>query len=65
MVVESCHEDAEDLDETPKPPNGRYPFFDLDVWDNSAGGEGSVGSIVKEEGVDAEELREGKPAGGT
>jgi len=27
MVLESGREDGEDLDETPEPPNGRYPFF--------------------------------------
>jgi len=26
MVIESRPEDGEDLDETPEPPNGRYPF---------------------------------------
>jgi len=28
MVIESPTEDSEDLDATPEPPNGRYPFFD-------------------------------------
>jgi len=31
MVLESRREDGEDLDETPEPPNGRYPFFDRDI----------------------------------
>jgi len=31
MVLKSRREDGEDLDETPEPPNGRYPFFDRDV----------------------------------
>ena len=37
LVLESRPEDGDDLDETPKPPNARYPFFDRDVWDESAG----------------------------
>jgi len=36
MVLKSRREDGEDVDETPVPPNGRYPFFDRDVWDESA-----------------------------
>ena len=31
MVLESRREDRENLDETPKPPNGRYPLFDREV----------------------------------
>jgi len=33
MVLDSRPEDGDDLDETPEPPNGRYPFFDHEVWD--------------------------------
>lgn len=35
LVLESRLGDAEDYDETPEPPNGRYPFFDRKVWDRS------------------------------
>jgi len=31
MVLGSGPEDGDDLEETPEPPNGRYPFFDRDV----------------------------------
>jgi len=65
IVLKSCDEDGEDLDETPEPPNRRYPFFGRDIWDDSAGGEGSVGAIVEEESVDDEEWLEAEPAGGT
>jgi len=58
MVLESRREDGEDLDETPKPPNGRYSFFDCDVWDESAGGEVSVREKRDEESVDDEEWLE-------
>jgi len=37
MVIESRPEDSEDLDETPEPPNGRYPFFDRAIWEVSQG----------------------------
>jgi len=55
MVLESRREDGEDLDETPEPPNGRYPFFDRDVWDESAGGKDSVGDMREEDSDDDEE----------
>jgi len=55
MIFGSHCADKQDLDETPKPPNRRYPFFDCDVWDDSAGGEASVGAIVEEESVDDKE----------
>jgi len=58
MVLESRREDGEDLNETPAPPNGRYPFFDRDVWDESAGGEDSVREMRDEESVDDEEWLE-------
>jgi len=65
MVLKSRREDGEDLDETPEPPNGRYPFFDCDVWDESAGGEDSVREMQDEECVDDEEWLEAEPAGET
>jgi len=39
LVIESRAEDGEDLDETHKPPNGSYPFFNRDIWEESAGAE--------------------------
>ena len=63
MVLESCPEDGEDLDETPEPPNGRYLFFDRDVWDGSAGGEDSVREMRDDESVDDEEWLEAEPEG--
>jgi len=65
MVLESRREDGEDLDATPEPPNGRYPFFDRDVGDESAGGEDSVREMLDEESVDDEEWLEAEPAGET
>jgi hypothetical protein len=65
MVLESRREDGEDLDETPEPPNGRYPFFDRDVWDESAGGEDSVREMRDEESVDDEEWLEAESEGET
>jgi len=43
MILGSYHEDGEDQDETHEPPKWRYSYFDWDVWDDSAGGEGSGG----------------------
>jgi len=65
MVLESRREDGEDLDETPEPPNGRYPFVDRDAWDESAGGEDSVREMRDEESVDDEEWLEAEPEGET
>jgi len=65
MVLESCPEDGEDLDETPEPPNGRYLFFDHEVWDESEGGEDSVREMRDEESVDHEEWLEAEPEGET
>ena len=42
MVLESRPEDGEDQDETPKPPNGRSPFFDRAICEESAGTEDAV-----------------------
>jgi len=49
MVLESHPEDGDDLDETPEPPNWRYPFFDLDVWDEGAGAEDAACEMQEEE----------------
>jgi len=58
MVLESRRENGEDLDETTEPPNGRYPFFDRKIWDESAGGEDSVREMRDEDSVDDEEWLE-------
>jgi len=65
MVLVSHREDGEDLDETPEPSNERSPFFDRDVWDESAGGEDSVRDMRDEEFVDDEEWLEAEPEGET
>ena len=49
MVLESRPEDGEDLDETPEPPNGRYPFFDRAIWEESAGAEDAAPAMEEEE----------------
>jgi len=63
MVLESRREEGEDLDETPRPHNGRCPFFDRDLWDESAGGEDSVRKMQDEESVDDKEWLEADPEG--
>ena len=49
MGIESRPEDGEDLDETPKPPNGRYPLFDRAMLEESPGPEDSAPSMEEEE----------------
>ena len=49
MVLASCPEDGDDLDERPEPPNGRYPFFHRDIWDEWAGAEDAAWEIQEEE----------------
>jgi len=49
LVLESRPEDGEDLDETPEPPSGRYPFFDRDVWDELAGAEDADREMQEED----------------
>ena len=49
MVLESRFEDGEDLAETPEPPNGRYPFFDCAIWEESAGAEDAAPAMEEEE----------------
>jgi len=64
MVLESRPEDGDDLDETPEPPNGRYPFFDRDVWDEWAGAEDAVRETQEEEEwIDEDEWLQAEPEG--
>ena len=49
MVLESRPEDGEDPDETPEPPDGRHPFFDREVWDDSPGAEYATREMQEEE----------------
>jgi len=49
MVIESQREGGEDLDQTPEPPNGRYPFFDHAMWEESAGTEDAGVAMEEEE----------------
>jgi len=48
-VNEPRPEDGEDLDETPEPPNGRYPFFDPAIQEESAGAEDAARAMEEEE----------------
>jgi len=64
MVIESRPEDGEDLDETPKPPNVRYPFFDRAIWEESAGAEAAAPAMEEEkEWFDEDEWLQAKAEG--
>jgi len=66
LVIESRPEDGDDLDETPEPPNGRYPFFDRDVWDEWAGAEDVAREMQEEEEwIDEDEWLQAEPGGTT
>jgi len=52
LVLESRPEDGNDLDETPEPPNGRYPFFDRNVWDEWAVVEDAPQEMQEKEWID-------------
>ena len=66
IVLDSCPEDGEDPDETPEPPNGRHPFFDREVWDDSAGAEYAMREMQEEEKWIAEdEWLQAEPDGAT
>jgi len=65
IVLESCPEDREDPDETPKPPNGRHQFFDREVWDDSAGAEDAMRELQEEEWIDEDEWLQAEPEGET
>ena len=65
MVIESRRQDGEDLDETPEPPNGRYPVFDRAIWGESAGGADAARVIEEEEGwLDEDEWLQAEAEGG-
>ena len=66
MVLESRPEDGEDPDETPEPPDGRHPFFDREVWDDSAGAEYATREMQEEEEwIDEDEWLQAEPDGAT
>jgi hypothetical protein len=65
MVLESRPEDGEDPDETPEPPDGRHPFFDREVWDDSAGAEYATREMEEEEWIDEDEWLQAEPEGST
>jgi len=55
MVLESRPEDGEDPDETPETRDGRHPFFDRQVWADSAGAEYATQEMQEEEWIDEDE----------
>jgi len=65
LVLESRPEDGDDVDETPEPANGRYPFFDHDVWDEWAGVEDAPQEMQKEKRIDEDEWLQADPGGTT
>ena len=66
MVLESRLEDGEDPDETPEPPDGRHPFFDRQVWSDSAGAEYATREMQEEEDwIDVDEWLQAEPEGAT
>ena len=65
LVLESRAEDGDQLDETPKPPNGRYPFFHRDIWDEWAGVEDAPQEMQQEESIDEDEWLQADPGGTT
>jgi len=66
MVLESHPKDREDPDESPEPHNGRHPFFDPEVWDDSAGAEYAMREMQEEEAwIDENEWLQAEPEGAT
>jgi len=65
LVLESRPEDGDDLYETPEPPNGRYAFFDGEVWDEWAGVEDAPQEMQEEEWIDEDEWLQADPGGTT
>ena len=66
MVLESQPEDREDLDETPNPASGRYPFFNNAIWEESADAEPAARAMEEEEEwIDEDEWLQAKAEGVT
>jgi len=65
LVLESHPQDGHDLVETPKPPNGRYSFFNRDFWDEWAGVEDAPEEMQEEEWIDEDEWLQADPGGTT
>jgi len=65
LVLESRPEDGDDLDETPEPPNGRYPFVNRDVWDEWACVEDAPQEMQEAEWIDEDEWLQADPGGTT
>jgi len=66
MLLEAWPEDGDDLDETPVPPNGRYTFFDGNVWDEWAGTEDVAWEIMeKEDWIDENKCLQPEQKGAT
>ena len=64
MVIESRPEDGEDLDESPEPTNGMYPFFDRAIWEESAGAADAPRAMEEEqEWFDEEEWPQAEAEG--
>jgi len=65
LVLESRPEDRHDLDETPRPPNARYAFFDCDLWDEWADVEDAPQEIQEKKWIDEDEWLQVNPGGAT
>jgi len=66
MVLESRPENGEYPDETPEPPDGRLPFFDCKIWDDSAGAEYATREMQEEERwIEDDEWLKAEPEGAT
>ena len=66
VVLESRPEDGDNLDETPEPPNGRYPWFDREVWDEWPGAEDAAWEMqAEEQWIDEEEWLQAEQGGAT
>jgi hypothetical protein len=54
MILES-RPDGDDLDGTPAPPNRRYPYFDRNIWNDSALTDSNSEHNEEDEELDCEE----------
>jgi len=65
MVIELPHEDGEELNKIPEPPNGRYLFVDRAIWEGSPGREDAVREMEQEEALfDKDEWLQADAEGG-